>query len=105
MKPELKKLLKNFQVRWNDCEFGAPEINPKRPYGNSDVEQDMLEILGLKKIGERIYEFTLNGVVWILKGEEGCIYLDGPDEEQLCNELNKLHKETEQALIEILDNL
>jgi hypothetical protein len=34
-------------VSWQDCEFGAPEINPKRPYGNSDVIPDILEILGL----------------------------------------------------------
>lgn len=27
-------------------ETGAPEIDPKRPYGNSDVELDVLEILG-----------------------------------------------------------
>lgn len=41
------KLLKNFYVGWNDVEFGAPEIDPKRPYGNSDVIQDIAEILGL----------------------------------------------------------
>lgn len=39
------KLLRRFQVGWQDCETGAPEIDPKRPYGNSDVETDMHEIL------------------------------------------------------------
>jgi len=39
------KLLRRFEVGWQDCEFGAPEIDPKRPYGNSDVEEDMREIL------------------------------------------------------------
>ena len=33
-------------VGWQDCEYGAPEIDPKRPYGNSDVEGDIAEILG-----------------------------------------------------------
>ena len=35
-------------VQWRDCEYGAPEINPKRPYGNSSVELDICEILGWK---------------------------------------------------------
>jgi len=30
-------LFKEMYVDWDDCEFGAPAINPKRPYGNSDV--------------------------------------------------------------------
>lgn len=41
------KLLKRAYVDWNNCEFGAPEINPKRPYGNSDVVGDILEIIGI----------------------------------------------------------
>lgn len=40
------KLLRMMYVGWQDCEYGAPEINPKRPYGNSDVEGDIAEILG-----------------------------------------------------------
>lgn len=40
-------LLRQMNVGWNDVEFGAPEIDPKRPYGNSDVLEDMAEILGL----------------------------------------------------------
>lgn len=42
------KLLNNMYVSWQDTEFGAPEINPKRPYGNSDVYSDIAEILGIK---------------------------------------------------------
>lgn len=41
-----KKLLARMYVGWQDCEFGAPEVDPKRPYGNSDVEWDVAEILG-----------------------------------------------------------
>ena len=38
-------LLSNFCVGWQDCETGAPEIDPKRPYGNSSVAHDVAEIL------------------------------------------------------------
>jgi hypothetical protein len=27
-------------------EYGAAWVNPKRPYGNSDVEEDIIDILG-----------------------------------------------------------
>ncbi len=39
------KLLRAMCVGWQDCEYGAPEIDPKRPYGNSSVEPDVHEIL------------------------------------------------------------
>lgn len=33
--------------RWNDCEFGGPEVDPKRPFGNSSGEyRDMAEAVG-----------------------------------------------------------
>jgi len=44
------KLLKHMYVSWNDCEYGAPEINPKRPYGNSSVEEDICKILGFEEV-------------------------------------------------------
>ena len=40
------KLLRNAIVRWEDCEYGAPAIDCKRPYGNSGVVHDIFEILG-----------------------------------------------------------
>lgn len=99
MKPEHLKLLRNFRVGWQNCEFGAPEINPKRPYGNSDVIQDMIEIFGLKTLKEGVYEFSLFGKKWLLKGEdEHNLYMDGADEEKLVKMLENLHKETEIAL-------
>lgn len=62
MKFEIKKehliLLKKMYVGWQDCEYGAPEIDPKRPYGNSGVEHDICEILGKIKVdanGEEQY--------------------------------------------------
>ena len=42
-------LLRRMYVGWQDCEFGAPEIDPKRPYGNSSVAYDVAEILGLPR--------------------------------------------------------
>jgi hypothetical protein len=40
------KLARRMYVGWLDVEYGAPEINPKRPYGNSDVPSDIADILG-----------------------------------------------------------
>jgi hypothetical protein len=39
------RLLREMYVSWYDCEFGAPTVDPKRPYGNSDVIEDMREVL------------------------------------------------------------
>ncbi|MFW6119396.1 MAG: hypothetical protein ACOC80_00620 [Petrotogales bacterium] len=99
VKKEHLLLLQRMNVGWSNCEFGAPEVDPKRPYGNSSVEQDILEIIGLKELKEGIYEFMLFGKKWLLRGEDKYnIYLEGADEEKLCEELIKLHKETEIAL-------
>lgn len=38
-------LLANANWRMSDCEYGAPEIDGKRPYGNSSVESDLEELL------------------------------------------------------------
>lgn len=40
------KLLRRMYIEWEGCEYGAPAVDPKRPYGNSDVEGDIAEILG-----------------------------------------------------------
>ena len=46
------KLLGRLYFGYDDyTEFGAPEVDPKRPYGNSDVYDDIAEILGLE-VGE-----------------------------------------------------
>lgn len=39
------KLLSRAYTGWQYCETGAPEIDPKRPYGNSYVAGDVAEIL------------------------------------------------------------
>jgi hypothetical protein len=47
------ELLKRVYVDWDRTEFGAPCVDPKRPYGNSDVLDDMAEILGLDVFTDR----------------------------------------------------
>ena len=39
-------LLRHANVWWCRAEYGAPGIDPKRPYGNSSVEADICAILG-----------------------------------------------------------
>lgn len=77
------KLLRSMNVGWQDCEYGAPEIDPKRPYGNSSVELDIAEILG-----------------WEL-GED--------DDDELTDEQREraatLHRETQTALQVVLHTL
>lgn len=47
------KLLPHLWFDYDDwTEFGAPEVDPKRPYGNSDVYNDIAEHLGIKPDGE-----------------------------------------------------
>ena len=50
------KLLRAMNVSWDDCEFGAPAIDPKRPYGNSHVYEDMAKILGIKAFEDTVGE-------------------------------------------------
>lgn len=52
-------LASKMQVWWWDAEYGAPCIDPKRPYGDSDVEGDICEILGKKKIEVNYEEMYL----------------------------------------------
>lgn len=47
------RLLDRINIGYDDStEFGAPEVDPKRPYGNSDVYGDIGEILGVQPDGE-----------------------------------------------------
>lgn len=48
------QLLSNSYTYWDDCEFGAPGIDPKRPFGNSDVKKDYEDITG-KTFDYRVY--------------------------------------------------
>jgi hypothetical protein len=42
-----RKLLRRLNIGYDEwTEGGAPEVDPKRPYGNGDLYGDMREILG-----------------------------------------------------------
>jgi hypothetical protein len=107
VRPEHIKLMRRMCVDWDDCEFGAPEIDPKRPYGNSDVLQDIVEILGVKEFKDErfansdsetnMFVMSLYGKEYLLKGEDK-YNLALNDEEALCDELNKLHREMQKVL-------
>lgn len=73
LKEEHIKLLRATNVSWDNCEFGAPCIDPKRPYGNSSVVHDIAEILDLDVSTDEAY----------YEHEEYC---------------KQLHKETQTAL-------
>lgn len=68
------KLLRSMFVNWQEDETGAPEIDPKRPYGNSAVNEDVANILKIKFNSE-----------------------DGLTESQNAT-LSNIHRETEKAL-------
>ena len=74
------KLLRAAYIGWDDCEFGAPAIDCKRPYGNSSVHLDMAEILGL----------------------DGEVDDDGEMPSELRARLTQLHQETQTVLQIIL---
>lgn len=50
LKPEHVALLRRAYVGWQNCETGAPEIDPKRPYGNSSVPPDVWEIVNGREL-------------------------------------------------------
>jgi hypothetical protein len=68
LKTEHIALLQNASLRWEDCEFGAPSIDCKRPYGNTSVYIDMCEILELdessvdKDYLRKLHEETLTAL-------------------------------------------
>lgn len=66
-------LLKNAFVGWDGCEYGAPAIDCKRPYGNSDVELDIAELLG--------WEYSEDGL-----------------DDDMSELASKIHKETKTVL-------
>lgn len=80
LKEEHLKLLKNVWIEWENGEFGAPCIDTKRPYGNSDVEYDIAKILDWAMVNDELTDYQ---------------YITA----------QKLHKETQTALQIILSNL
>jgi len=79
------KLLQRMNTNWWECEFGAPAIDPKRPYGNSSVYADILEIL---KIKTKFWNTEQEDIT--TEGQEYC---------------NVLHREMEIVLEILVQNL
>ena len=77
------QLIRAMNVSWWNCEHGGPSIDPKRPYGNSNVHGDMVEILGWEP------QYTDPEDPYDLEDEQAAA-------------LEKLHKETETALQVVL---
>ena len=76
------KLLRHAYVNWDYGEgYGAPGINPKKPYGNSYVERDVAEIVDAPDSD------------WEWEG--GCKSYPTPEAEERCT---RLHVETMLAL-------
>ena len=84
-------LLKVMYVGWQDCETGAPEIDPKRPYGNSDVARDVWEMLDWFDIDS-------------LPEEDQDDFYESDEYDVLHAKAMKLHEETGTALQIILQN-
>lgn len=76
LKEEHLKLLRRAYTTWDHAEYGAPGIDPKRPYGNSDVVEDICRILG-----------------WEMPDED-----DEEQSRQVCSRARRVHEETETAL-------
>lgn len=96
IKPEHLKLLSKMCVGWQNCEFGAPEIDPKRPYGNSGVIGDMIEIFG-KEIKPGIFTVNLFGKEYLVTDD-----CERGDAYELEKVLTSLHRDTETVLQIIL---
>ena len=78
------KLLQEMWVNWDlDCYFGSPCIDPKRPYGNSDVLIDVAKIVGIP-----------------LQDDDGSRYLEDSDHTLA----EKWHEETAIALWIVIQN-
>lgn len=74
VKPEHIKLLRAMNVRWNTPEYGAPEVDPKRPYGDSYVADSIREITGMETADDewcrkRHREMEAVLQVWLRHGE------------------------------------
>jgi hypothetical protein len=54
VKEEHLKLLRRLNIKWMEIgsAYGVPQIDAKRPYGNSDVMRDLCGILGYETDGD-----------------------------------------------------
>lgn len=79
------KLFAAAYVGWDDCEYGAPAIDCKHPYGDGDVPESIAKIL--------------NWPVYVAEEEDN----DGYDE--MCDRARDIHEEMRTALQIVLSTL
>jgi len=86
------KLLKNMYVEWNDDAYeGSPMVGIKRPYGNSDVIEDVAEIVAGRRDGGEVF--------YTRDSEDELIGVYGEDTRVFTvKELNALHRQMDTAL-------
>lgn len=102
VKEEHIKLLKEMNVHWDDCEFGAPCIDPKRPYGNSDGVDDVARVIGYLKT-ENTVDFDKEEASQYDDVDE---YLDDCDwNDESYDYLMDLHKDMRVVLQIVLSSL
>lgn len=68
------RLLRASEWDWSDGEFGAAAMDPKRPYGNSGVLDDLAEVLPHLTEEQRLrVHCELPAVLaWIVKNTHPC---------------------------------
>jgi hypothetical protein len=94
------KLMKEMYVEWDDsyAYYGSPMVDPKRPYGNGDVPNDVFEILVGRGQSQEVYDK-------LIKFDREGDFVTGtlPDGREVTQEdLLKLHKQTAEALQVVL---
>jgi hypothetical protein len=87
LQPHHLVLARAMYVSWGYDEAGAPAIDPKRPYGNGDVEHDISDLLGIH---------------W--PDEESDLDYD-PKIEALCSLLMDIHREMDTVLEIVLSHI
>lgn len=96
IKIEHLKLLNAMYVNWDDCEFGAPCIDCKRPYGNSSGVNDVAEVIGLKKTKDNVDGYNEKEAN---EYDDWQDYIDDLEwNDETYNYLYYLHRETQIAL-------
>ena len=74
------KLLQRSCWRWGEVEYGAPEMDGKRPYGNSDVLGDIAKITGVAVPDDPWVDVD----EWLDHHPDVCARLRRTHEEMLC---------------------
>jgi len=88
------KLMKRMFIEWDDTAYdGAPAVNIKRPYGNSDVPNDVAEIVSGREdddTPDSPFHYGRDGDLRSVEAEDGRVLT--------VEDLTAIHKEMATAL-------